>query len=252
MVLVSFVFHLAVFSTILFVPDTFPTRSVDGVVYEVNLVELPPGRDQKSHASSPTQKETTGTPLLKKDTPAKPIKIEEKEKKPLVIAKRTVEKKPETIKEPETSSSELIDKAISKIQTKVKTEERNPLERAISQIESKVKDSGGSGFPGGQPGGGIGMRIYQAEVEERIKSNWSYPVALQTKEELEAIVVLMVKREGKISNMEMQKRSGNTIFDQSVLRAIERSDPLPPFPEGYMRSYDEIEIRFNLKELGKR
>lgn len=256
MVVVSFLFHLTVFSMILFIPESFPTRSIDGVVYEVNLVEVPRGGGAKPQASSTIQTETSGKPLLKKDSPAKPIKIEEKEKKPLVIAKRTVEKKPEPIKKPETSSSELIAKAISKIETKVKTEERSPVEQAISQIESNVKESAGSGLPGGQPGGGpgggIGMRLYQVEVEERIKGNWSYPVALQTKEDLEAIVVVMVRREGAISNMELKKGSGNAIFDQSVLRAVERSDPLPPFPEGYRRSYDEIEIRFNLKELGMR
>jgi colicin import membrane protein len=44
-------------------------------------------------------------------------------------------------------------------------------------------------------------------------------------------------------------RSSFPLFDQSVLRAVERSDPLPPFPEGYMKTSEEIEINFNLKEL---
>jgi colicin import membrane protein len=91
--------------------------------------------------------------------------------------------------------------------------------------------------------------MYQAEVEDKIKSNWSYPVALQSREDLEAIVVVMVKGDGTILKTEMKKGSSDPIFDESVLRAVKRSDPLPPFPEGYRKSYDEIEIKFNLKDL---
>ena len=58
-----------------------------------------------------------------------------------------------------------------------------------------------------------------------------------------------VSAQGKILDKQFKKRSSNAVFDQSVLKAIERSDPLPPFPEGYVRRYDEIEINFNLREL---
>jgi colicin import membrane protein len=60
---------------------------------------------------------------------------------------------------------------------------------------------------------------------------------------------LQVKRNGTIMKTEIKKRSSNPIFDQSVIKAIEKSDPLPPFPEWYKKSYDEIEINFNLKDL---
>jgi colicin import membrane protein len=87
------------------------------------------------------------------------------------------------------------------------------------------------------------------EVETKIKGNWSYPVALQIQKDLEAVVVLKVKSDGTILRSQLKKRSSNPVFDQSVLKAIERSDPLPPFPEGYRKSHDEIEITFNLKDL---
>jgi colicin import membrane protein len=87
------------------------------------------------------------------------------------------------------------------------------------------------------------------EVEEWVKSNWSFPVALEREKDLEATVLLLVKRDGTIAKTRFLKRSSNSIFDESVARAIKRSDPLPPFPEGYKKSQDEIEITFNLKEL---
>ena len=87
------------------------------------------------------------------------------------------------------------------------------------------------------------------EVEGWIKGNWSYPVAIHNKKGLEAIVIVKAKKDGTILKSWFQKRANDAIFDQSVLKAIERSNPLPPFPEGYRKSSDEFEIHFNLKEL---
>jgi colicin import membrane protein len=93
------------------------------------------------------------------------------------------------------------------------------------------------------------MAIYRAETENWIKSNWSYPVAMDNAENLETIVVLKVRRDGSILKTRFETRSRNTLFDESVLKAIERSDPLPPFPEGYRKSHEEFIINFNLKDL---
>jgi colicin import membrane protein len=254
MVVLSVVLHLAIFSIVLFVPEAMPTRRFEGVVYSVNLVEMPPKVNVKRKGNrSPTVKK--GKRVAKKSSQAKRITVQEKKKKPVVIAKRTVETKTPTIKKPKVSSSELIDRAVSKIEKKVKTEEKvktekeNHVEEAISRLKSEVGTPAGPGPQVGSPVGAIPIQMYQMEVEGRIKGNWSYPVALQSEEDLEAIVVVTVKRDGSILKTEMKKRSSDTVFDESVLRAVKRSDPLPPFPEGYKESYDEIEIKFNLKDL---
>jgi len=92
------------------------------------------------------------------------------------------------------------------------------------------------------------MALYQMEVEAWIKRNWSYPIAMD-KQKLEAVVVLMVKQDGTIMKTRLEKRSASALFDESVMKAVERSNPLPPFPDSYRKSYDEIEITFNLKDL---
>jgi colicin import membrane protein len=254
MVALSVVLHLGIFSVVLFVPEAMPTRRFEGVVYSVNLVEMPAGANVKRKGTrTPTVKK--GKRVAKKGSQAKRITVQKKKKKPVVIAKRTVETKTPTIKKPKVSSSELLDRAVSKIEKKVKSEEKakseeeNHVEKAISKLESEVGTPVGPGPQVGSPVGAIPMQMYQMEVEGRIKGNWSYPVALQGNEDLEAIVVVTVKKDGSILKSEMKKGSSDAIFDESVLRAVMRSDPLPPFPEGYRESYDEIEIRFNLKDL---
>lgn len=96
------------------------------------------------------------------------------------------------------------------------------------------------------------MSLYELAVRQRIKSNWSYPVALsepKARKDLQAVVVLSVRSDGSIINSWLKERSPDTTFDSSVMRAIERSDPLPPFPAEYRKSQEEMEINFNLREL---
>jgi colicin import membrane protein len=58
-----------------------------------------------------------------------------------------------------------------------------------------------------------------------------------------------VEQSGKILDFWFVKRSANGIFDQSVEKAVERSDPVPPLPEGYQDRTGELEVRFDLSQL---
>jgi colicin import membrane protein len=250
-IVLSVVFHLAVFSSILFIPDSFSARrSFDGIVYEVNLVEMPGGGGAKTMGGAPPKPE----PVSREDTQAKRIEeVPKREEKPVVIAKKTVEKETVPVEYPKESPADLLNKALSKIEKKVKTEEH--LDKALANLENRAGGRRGTGQPGGTggggPPGGTVMQIYQMEVESLIKSNWHYPAALESRKDLEAIVVLAVKRDGTILKTRFEKRSTDVLFDESVSKAIERSNPLPPFPEGYRMTHDEIEINFNLKDLEK-
>ena len=247
--ILSVLFHLAVFSIFLFVPESLPhRRHFEGIVYEVNLVEMPGGGIQKPTVTKPAKTKKPG-PAIKKDTPAKRIEAPKKKTKPLVIAKRTVKKKTSPVKKPKKTATQMIDRAISKIKRKVKTDNRSHVDRAISKLEKNVSTGTGTGASGGSPSTGIPMQIYQMEVEGWIKSNWAYPVALGDSRALQAVVVLRVKADGTVLKTRFTKTSNSDIFDQSVIKAIERSDPLPPFPETYRKSYEEFEINFNLKDL---
>ena len=263
MVLWSVLLHLAIFSTLLFVPESLPTtrRPYGAIVYQVDLVEMPTLGAAKPQGGSVTKARPTDAPV-KIETKAKRIETTKKEEKPLVISKKTVEKPAAPIKEPEVAPSELIDKAISRIEKKVESEERSEqhVDRVISRLQSKVGDQKGSplGSPGPAVGGtavaGTAIQLYQMQVESWIKSNWAYPVAMDNARDLAAVVVLTVKSDGAILKTRFDKRSSSAIFDESVSKAIERSNPLPPFPESYSKLYDkdEIEINFNLKDLQDR
>lgn len=272
-IIVSVLFHAALFSLLFLVPESFSIRrpARPGVVYEVQLVEMSGDRGSVSRT---TTQEKPAAPAKEKAEPsvsvpapkqAKRIAEVEREQKPLTIAKKTARKTKKTTQKREVSPSELIDRAISKIDRKVqsaKTPQPAPspkprenqgshLDRALADIESRTRRQPGDGGDRTGGGGFLGtvMQVYQAEVTQWIKGNWSYPAALRAEGNPEATVLLEVQRDGTITSSRFVDRSANSVFDDSVLRAVERSNPLPPFPESYTKSHEEFEIRFTLEEL---
>jgi len=274
MMTLSICFHLVIFSTFLFIPQTkihFP--SIEERVHHVELVGPPLGagsRFKKSGTISKGKRKAKSS-ILKTRTRRIALK---KKKIATVLSKRVSSKPIARKRKKDFSASELVDRAISKIERSVKEEKTDHLERALSQIERKVKKDnagqseetigkhegnietlskgGGVGMFGMSSGIGKGIQLYQIEIEDAIKNNWSYPVALiniKSKKAPEAIIIVTVRSDGKILKAWFRKKSNNPLFDDSVLKAVEKSDPLPKFPPGYLKSYDEVEINFSLKDL---
>ncbi len=258
-IILSLALHLVVFALLLFFPDPTPTRKMNGpTVYEVNLVALPAVKPKSAPKPTVSERVERKASTSVSAAPAKRISPPIREEKPVIIGKRVVERKkkaPEKLPKPkkaQISPSKLIDQAVAKIKKNVRTQKDDRrLDRAISKIQTRLNESETTGSEG-TPLEGIAFRVYQMEVEARIKSNWQYPVALISpakRKDLAATVVIKVSQDGTILKSWFLDRSSNVVFDGSVMKAVDRSNPLPPFPEGYKKSQDEMEIRFNLSEL---
>ncbi len=244
MFIVSLVLHLVVFSMILFVPERSATKKIRGIIYEVNLVDMPKGK-RTTVKSSPKAKVRKRRSSPAKTSSSKRVSRSKSKAKSVVIAKRAVKTKAKKLKLPVDSSKKHIDQALEKIKKKVEEGKQNTKEQAVSKLEAPATASG-RGRSSGRTDG-ITIHLYTIDVYETIKNNWSYPA--QDDKSLAAIVELTVQNNGSILKTRMTQNSGNARFDQSVLKAIKLSDPLPPFPEGYRKTYEEIEINFNLSEL---
>ncbi len=111
----------------------------------------------------------------------------------------------------------------------------------------------GASGPSGPEGAGdqlaLARRLYYTEVWAAIKRQWVLPRSLINEKGLEAVVIIVVRRDGKIEKTQFEKRSGNQLFDDSVLRAIQKADPLPKFPDIYSPPRDEIGVRFRPEDL---
>ncbi|MBO67482.1 MAG: hypothetical protein CL398_04145, partial [Acidiferrobacteraceae bacterium] len=81
-----------------------------------------------------------------------------------------------------------------------------------------------------------------AAIAAKIKDNW-----VETGEPgLVAVIVVRVSREGDVQSVEIQKTSGDVLFDRSAVAAINKASPLP-FPEN-PKHYEYIkEFQFNFR-----
>jgi TonB family protein len=112
----------------------------------------------------------------------------------------------------------------------------------------------GGGQDGGMPGNGgshpsgpsdLRFRLYYQAIWNKIQKSWILPAYnSQLKNQLEAIVILKISRDGTILNIDFEKKSGDNNMDQSVIRALKKASPLPPLPEDFRENMLEVGIRF--------
>ena len=248
MLVLSLLFHGVLFSVLFWVPGYNSSGlKMNEAVYEVNLVDASkinmPGENKSTPAVKQSDKSTTAADSRQ----ARRISSISNKKDAVPIAKRIVEKTKSKPKKNEASSDQLLNNAISKIEKKVKTESSaDYLDKTINELNKKVGSSEGGTAGKGASAGSLAINMYKMTVETQIKSQWSYSDALGN---YEAIVIVNIRNDGTVLETRFIKPSGNKIFDESVLKAIEKAKPLPPLPEGYEKSYEEIKINFNLKDL---
>ncbi|MDY6857155.1 MAG: TonB family protein [Thermodesulfobacteriota bacterium] len=203
------------------------------------------------------------------DTEKRPLEIKSpwiaKETGKIERVKRSV--KPEVIKriakgnsilEKKTIKKKSFPKKISKQSTKRKESNRE-INEAISRIKGEVKSekermkgalsTGAEGEVFASADASLRDKIYYTMIWSKIKENWILPDGLiGSGDGLEAILSFTIRRQGDIENIRFEKSSGNIYFDKSVLRAIEKSSPLPSLHDKYKREYLDVGVRFRQGE----
>lgn len=119
---------------------------------------------------------------------------------------------------------------------------KEQLVRALRQnvaVSSAVSGSRGSGSllgggigTGGSVGvgGTMALKQYAGLLNEKISSRWKVPEMVNADRKLKTVVALIVSKTGTIEDMKIEQKSGDALFDQSVLKALRSAEPLPNFP----------------------
>ncbi len=107
-----------------------------------------------------------------------------------------------------------------------------------------------AGPPGGADGAQVGLarRLYYTEIWNAIRRQWALPEFLKA-QKLETVLVIVVRRDGKVLDLRVEKSSGNEIYDESARRAVRKAEPLPAFPAIYSPAQEEIGLRFRPEDL---
>jgi TonB family protein len=124
----------------------------------------------------------------------------------------------------------IADQRIAALEAKKRVERIASARRQVSISKTTRPPAGGTS------GGGT----YESLIMGRITRNWATADFLNKNKGLLAIVTIRIARNGSVTIVGWEKKSGNPLFDREALRAINDSSPLPP-PPGEM----EIGVRFN-------
>ena len=225
-------------------------------IYQVRLVEMPGltkagVNKQKTKVRSKKRIVTKKTQVSK----AKKIQVSQKtgRKKAQTSKVISLKKSKSKSKSKKISEQALVAKKIKAIEKQVKEKERREIiPKEVAKIAQEIREGGAGGVIGGFVNGkftgreiSLSFQLYHAQIEERIMKNWILPTFLLKKQlALEAIVIIRIRRDGHITKIKFEKKSGNSIFDRSVKEAIKNSDPLFPLPKDYTQPYYEVGFRF--------
>ena len=261
---VSFICHLILFVILIFAPGYAKERKPSLSFINVSLVTLPAqGKASLPDKQQPSEIEKQLT--AKKKAPEvkiSPKKKSETDKKPSNAISIAPKKKKikQSLKKKTFKSSKVVKSAITKIEKKVEESRPDEIKKAIARLQDRVKkteatnhkkyqDVKGSGIPGGSGAGSTKVLelidIYQIEIAYRIQKNWAFSEQLAGGgKDLEALVAIKIMPNGEIKDIWFDKRSGNRYLDETVEKAIRKSNPLPPLPKGYLRPFFEAGFRF--------
>ncbi|MCX7965404.1 MAG: TonB C-terminal domain-containing protein [Syntrophorhabdaceae bacterium] len=263
MLVFSTILHLVVITAVS-IPIKKPTKKIElSSTYSVNLIgELagsisgqPQGlstltggtRTEGTLQKKESEKITRPQPSRKKQIP------ERKETKAISISKNKLTSKTSTHSNNTLTKDELIqlEKRIGEI--KRKTNYLDVTQMKAQSDTGKKGPGSGSGIQGyglpvsGQAGGkplDLVSQKYIFDIWEKIKEAWGLPGSYTTKKDLESIVTIKIRKDGRIIDINFEKRSGNRLYDESILRAIRSIDPLPPIPPSFNADTVEIGFRF--------
>lgn len=246
MLVLSFIIHF--FIVIFFSLKPWPSIiMVHSLPYTVNLIsftEPEPAREKKEQPT--TIKEEHQKPKIKpkKDDIVEKVK-EAKKGKPSL---KNLEEALEELRKK--AALEEIQKRISDREKMEKKEILNPLPPSITQkqitpyLSPQTKFESRSQTPFSSKNEFLLSEYYNL-IWGKIKEAWSIPESLfKETVDQEAIIVLIIERNGRIQKLWFEKRSGNPIYDKMALRAIRKAEPFPPMPKEFSENTLEIGIRF--------
>lgn len=265
---VSFLLHAALIACMFTVSFFSPPVLPEPPVYTVDLIGGEKiGRANFGTELAPAQKAAP--------SPAEPEVKKEKPEKAKAVDKKTLAEENLALKEKTTKLPAKAD-TTKELKSEAKTESasadsvrerliQSAAERAKARTESAQKASKGETLSSGTGEGegaaalGIGGRggpgvvkgidfiAYQNRMLSTIKDNWAW---VGQRSNLRVVVHFGVKETGEIIGLKVVQPSGDSSYDESVLRALKKSSPLPAPPEAVRKDFADVEVTFRPSDLG--
>lgn len=227
--------------------------------YTVDLVTLPP--------SPKTTGSVKAAPAQPKPQPVKPVPKPPEKKVPVKEVARPAEPKKEIQPVKPSGGDEAAQVKRRQQIEELELEARRLYEKftadyggsreTVSDDSVRDQEEGSESVTGtgpARPEGGKGrsadlrFRAYYDQIWGKIRSSWVLPAGVATEGRLLTVVGIRISPSGEIEQYWIEKKSGNEYYDQSAIRAIRKSDPLPSLPKDLANEPLEVGVNFRYPE----
>lgn len=223
--------------------DLFRSRLHEATPYYVDLVSLPTADPAPGgSASTAPAPEMPVVPTSKPATPQKPSMTLPTKQTTAIPAKVT---HPPVQNQREQEAHEFREK-LKRLEHSAEARRQSA---ALAALQKKVADKKGAASAGAPTANGSSVGSdYGAYVQSRLKDALSTTIAFQSSKP-EASVRIYIDRSGKLIKYDMVRPSPDKLFNNSVIRAIEKAKAdFPPVPSG--KGFDKLYV-FSPQEVQK-
>jgi TonB family protein len=193
-------------------------------------------------------------PIPQRDAPLNPVAHDTQSMVPTAPAKQDVAKKPPVL---DKNAFEIADKKRqaerpSKQQQYTQPTPQNQISSRTSQAVSNPmyaaqNGSGQVGVGPNSPLGTLGLGWYADAIRQRIAQNWNTNGLDSRSQSIPTVVSFWIMRDGTVRNPQIVQSSGNPSIDNTALRAVYQSNPLPALPAQVRDNSITAQFTFNLR-----
>lgn len=193
-------------------------------------------------------------PIPQREAPPNPVASDTQSLVPTAPAKQEVQKKPPML---DKSAFEIAEKQKRQAERQTKQQQYQqptPPNQISSRVRQAVSNpmyaaqsgSGQVGVGPNSPLGTLGLGWYADLIRQRIAQNWNTNGLDSRSQSAPAIVTFWIMRDGSIRSPQVIQSSGNPNIDNSALRAVYQSNPLPALPAQVSGGSISAQFTFNL------
>ena len=169
----------------------------------------------------------------------------ETEKKEKELERQKREQLAENLKAEQTASEEA---RIAAEEADAARKEMEATQQRLSEIRSQTSTGTGSRTAPATQSGGTTNALnaqYAASVAARIQPFFQLPEIKTFDPSLVTVVVITINSNGEIADTQIETSSGDSLYDQFVLKSLEAANPLPPIPPALRKQRIEVGLKFS-------
>lgn len=226
-----------------------PPATPPKVKKEVTPVEAPPKVVEKVETPEPMKEE----PQAETPAPPKAVSLKPLKQKKVKVVKEVIPPKPEVDRREiqklaEALKEEEILAEKARLAREALEQERKLLAKSLKASEAMASSSPAAERPANaaaSTASGSSTLLearYHSEILGHISRFWSVPEYMA--KDLLSVVVITIRQDGDVTTMEFESKSGDRMYDQFVIKALEAAKPLPPIPPAMKKETYEIGLKF--------